>query len=176
MVNVVGYSQDIIPYAQTTLNNPSDDGVNFVMSDKNDSSWTMEAVRGFDGSIKGFKVGEECPYADEWNFALLDKNSYDEYAILQSWPSAVENFTFVWEFNEFGVGWAQEGRNYYDDILSNMMWEAYFYKPGTGSDFYAYWYTFDMVRYEYFDTNMTYCIAFRNDTTMNITNPFGSCP
>lgn len=106
MVNVVGYSTDIIPYAQATLNNPSNDGVNFVMSDKDDISWTMEAVRGYDGSIKGFKVGEDCPYADEWKFAVLEKNSYDEYAILQSWPSAPENFTFVWEFNEYGVGWA----------------------------------------------------------------------
>jgi len=57
MVNVVGYSQDVIPYAQATLNNPSSDGVNFVMSDKDDVTWTMEAVRGYDGSIKGFKVG-----------------------------------------------------------------------------------------------------------------------
>jgi len=76
------------------------------MSDMGESSWTMEAVRGYDGLIKGFKVGEDCPYVDEWSFAVLEKNSYGDYALLQSWPSAAENFTFVWDFNEYGAGWA----------------------------------------------------------------------
>jgi len=75
------------------------------MEDKAGVSWEMEAVRQTDGSVRGFKVGEDCPYyhTDGWVFALLHKNDYGEYAILESWASAEDDFTFVWEFEEFGT-------------------------------------------------------------------------
>jgi hypothetical protein len=104
MTRMVAYNTDIIPFAQASLANPSGDGVTFVMEDKAGTSWEMEAVRQSDGSIRGFKVGEECPYyeSEGWTYANLIKNSYGEYAILESWESAVDDFTFVWEFAEFG--------------------------------------------------------------------------
>lgn len=118
MTHMVAYSLDIIPWAQVTLSNPTNDAVNFVMEDKNGTSWDMKAVRQFDGSLKGFKVGENCPYyeSDGWTFAKLHKNQYDEYATLESWDSAYDDFTFVWEFGEFGSENPQEGYDYYDEL------------------------------------------------------------
>lgn len=66
----------------------------------------MEADRQADGSIRGFKVGKECPYYDEWPYAFLEKNYLGEYAVLKSWDSALEDFTVVFEFNDFGIGWS----------------------------------------------------------------------
>jgi hypothetical protein len=175
MVNIVGYNTDIIPYAMATIENPSGDGKNFVWEDKDDS-WTMEAVRQADGSIKGFKVGEECPYYDEWSYASLERNYEGEYAILKSWDSAVEDFTWVSEFNENGIGYAQEGRNYFN--YDALAWEGYFYKPYSGYDNYGYWYTYDLEKFEYIDTDSAFCIGYfdKNASTMNITDPYRSCP
>ena len=103
----------------------------------------MEALRQTDGSIRGFKVAEDCPYfeSDGWTFAALHKNSWDEYAILETWDSAPDDFTFVWEFAEFGSQEPQEGKDYWDDYT--FTWEAYYYKPGSGTDNYGYFIAYD---------------------------------
>jgi hypothetical protein len=66
----------------------------------------MEAVRQFDGKIKGFHVGEDCPYYDQWTYADVIQNPDGEYAMITSWPDAGEDFTIVYDFNEYGVGYA----------------------------------------------------------------------
>lgn len=182
MTYTVAYSLDIIPWAQITLSNPSGDGVVFLMTDKDGVSWEMEAVRQTDGSVRGFKVGEDCPYyeSDGWTFALLHKNNYGEYAIMESWESAEDDFTFVFEFEEFGTNQPQEGKNYWDDIETT--WESYFYKPGSGTENYGYLISSDedFQRIEYYDVLGNLCIAsFSNSTgipTVNIRDPYGTCP
>jgi len=178
MVNTVGYNTDIITYAQATLTNPSDDGINFIWTDKDDNSWTMEAVRQTDGKIKGFRVGEECPYYDSWNYASLSQNPDGEYALISSWPDAAEDFTIVYEFAEFGVGYAQEGKNWID--YEDLIWSGYLYKSLSESEEYGFWYTVDedLAEFHYYDSNGYYCPgSFDTETSiMTITDPFNSCP
>ena len=71
----------------------------------------------------------------------MHKNNYGEYAILESWESAEDDFTFVFEFEDFGTNEPQEGKNYWDDIETT--WEAYFYKPGSGTENYGYFISSD---------------------------------
>jgi len=178
-VNVVGYNTDIITSAQATLTNPSGDGTNFIWEDKAGNSWTMEAVRKADGKIKGFFVGEECPYFDEWTYAALGVNPDGEYAVISAWPSAAEDFSIVYEFAEFGVGYAQEGKNWV--AFEELVWSAYMYLEGSGAEAnYGFWYTTDedIVEFEYYDVNGAYCPATFDNTTSTLTlsNKFNSCP
>lgn len=182
MTRMVAFSNDIIPYAQATLANPSGDGVTFLMEDKAGSTWEMEAVRKSDGSIRGFKVGEECPYyeSEGWTYANLHKNNLGEYAVLESWESAVDDFTFVWDFAEFGTQEPQEGKDYWDE--SAFTWEAYFYKPNSGTDNYGYFVAYDdeFQDVEYYDALGAFCVASFNNSgetsVINIQDPFNACP
>ena len=97
-----------------------------------------------------------------------------EYAVLKSWDSALEDFSIVWEFNEFGVGWSQEGKNYIN--YDALVWDAFFYKAGNGYYIYGYWFTYDFETFEYYDYDGKYCLGKLNISSISITDKFGSCP
>lgn len=105
------------------------------MEDNNGTSWEMTAVRQFDGSVRGFKVGEECPYyeSDGWTYAKLSKNEDGEYAILESWESAYDDFTIVMEFGEFGSQNPQKGKKDQETIT----WNNFVYVDQDATSYYG---------------------------------------